>query len=95
MHPFVKDLSNKNAHSKPMTFVYENLLQDSRFFVTLSCPNFNLVVLSPLAFFYCNQLAPRLQSTSTLGRQIMCNFAMLCSFVLCNHTNCKLFFAGL
>jgi hypothetical protein len=51
--------SKKNAHSKPMTFVYENLLQDSRFFCyTLSLPNFNLVVLSPLAFFYCNQPAP-------------------------------------
>jgi hypothetical protein len=96
MHPFVKNLSEKNAHSKPMTFVYENLSQDSRFFCyTLSLPNFNLVVLSPLAFFYCNQLAPCLQSTSTLGCEIMCNFAMLCSFVLCNHTNCKLFFADL
>jgi hypothetical protein len=88
MHPFVKNLSKKNAHSKPMTFVYENLLQDSRFFCyTLSLPNFNLVVLSPLVIL--------LQSTSTLGREIMCNFAMLCSFVLCNHTNCKLFFASL
>ncbi len=28
-------------------------------FFTLSLPNFNLVVLSPLAFFYCNQLAPK------------------------------------
>jgi hypothetical protein len=32
MHPFVKKLSKKNAHSKPVTFVYESMLQDSKFF---------------------------------------------------------------
>jgi hypothetical protein len=94
--PVVKNLSKKKCILQTHDFCLWKFVARFQFFCyTLSRPNFNLVVLSPLAFFYCNQLAPCLQSTSTLGREIMCNFAMLCSFVLCNHTNCKLFFAGL